>query len=65
MNLSMKQNQTHRHRGQACGFQEREDVNDGLEVWDYQMQAIIQRMDKQQGPTVQHSEPHSVSFDKP
>ena len=65
MNLSMKQNHTHRHRGQACGFQEREDVNDGLEVWDYQMQAIIQRMDKQQGPTVQHSELHSVSFDKP
>ena len=65
MNLSMKQNHTHRHRGQACGFQEREDVNDGLEVWDYQMQAIIQRMDKQQGPTVQHSELYSVSFDKP
>ena len=29
---------------------------EGLEVWDQQMQTIIYRMDKQQGPTVQHGE---------
>ena len=31
----------------------------------YMMQAIIQRMDKQQGPTIYHREPYSVSCDKP
>jgi len=29
INVSMKQNQTHRHRGQACGFQGR----GGCEWW--------------------------------
>ena len=29
---------------------------DGLGVWDQQMQTIIYRMDKQQGPTVNHRE---------
>ena len=31
-------------------------MRDGLGVWDQQMQTIIYRMDKQQGPTVQHRE---------
>ena len=29
------------------------------------MQIIIQRMDKQQGPTVEHRELYSISYDKP
>ena len=53
MNLSMKQKQTHRHREQSCGCQggggwRRE----GLGFWDQQVQAIIYKMDKKQGPTV-------------
>ena len=28
------------------------DNGDGLKVWDYQMQIIIYKMDKQEGPTV-------------
>ena len=38
---------------------------DGMGVWDQQMQAIIYRMEKQQGPTVQHRELYSISCDKP
>ena len=38
---------------------------DGLGVWDQQMQTGIYRMDKQQGPTVQHRELQSISCDKP
>ena len=38
---------------------------DGLGVWDEQMQAIIYRMDEQQGPTVEHRELYSISCDKP
>ena len=38
---------------------------DGLGVWDQHMQTIICRMDKQQGPTVQHMELYSISYDKP
>ena len=64
MNLSTNQKQTHRHRKQVAkgegGW-----GRDGLGVWDQQMQTIIYRMDKQQGPTVQHRELYSVSCDKP
>ena len=42
MNLSVKQKQTHRLVGGG----------EGLGVGDLQMQTIIYRMDKQQGPTV-------------
>ena len=53
MNLSVKQNQTHRHRAQTCSCQgERGWGRDGRGVWDWQIQTIIYRMDKQQGPTV-------------
>ena len=38
---------------------------DGLGVWDEQMQAIIYRTDKQQGPTIQPRELYSISCDKP
>ena len=38
---------------------------DGVGVCDQQMQAFIWRMDKQQGPTVQHREVYSILYDKP
>ena len=38
---------------------------DGLGVWDQQIQTIIYRMDKQQGPTAQDRELYSISCDKP
>ena len=66
MNLSTKQKQTHRHREQTCGCQgEGGWGRNGLGVWDQQMQTSIYRMDKQQGPTVEHREPYSISCDKP
>ena len=66
MNLSMKQKQTHRHREQSCGCQGGGGwVREGLRVWDQQMQTSKYRMDKQQGPTVQHRELYSISCDKP
>ena len=53
MNLSTKQKRTHRHREQTCGHQGGGGWRrTGVEVWDYQMQTIIHRMDKQQDPTV-------------
>ena len=53
MTLSTKQKRTHRHREQTCGCQgEGEWGREELGVWDKQMQTIIYRMDKQQGPTV-------------
>ena len=54
MNLSTKQNYTHRHRAQTYAFQGLERERDRLRVCGMQMQTIIFRMDKQQGPTVQH-----------
>ena len=61
-NLSMKRKQTHRHREQTCGCQGGERWERvGLGVWDQQMETGIYRMDKQQGPTVQHRELYSVS----
>ena len=47
----------------AKGQEARE--QDGLGVWDWQMQTITFRMDKQPGPNVQHREPCSISCDKP
>ena len=38
---------------------------EGLGVWGQQMQTIVYRMDKQPGPTVQHRELRSISYDKP
>ena len=63
MNISMKQ--THRHREQICGYQGgRKSGREGFRVWDQQIQTSIHRMDRQQGPTVQHRELKSVSCDK-
>ena len=34
-------------------------------TWGLEMQTVMYRIDKQQGPTVQHRELYSVSCDKP
>ena len=66
MNLSMKQKQTHRHKEQTCGCQGGAEMGKGwIGSWDQQMQTIVQRMNKQQGPTIQHRELYSISCDKP
>ena len=45
MNLFTKQKQTHRHREQTCGCQEKWWwERDGLGVWYQQIQTIIYRM---------------------
>ena len=63
MNLSMKQKQTHRHREQTYDCQ---GGRSGVRMdWDQQMQNMLQGMDKQQDPTVQHRELYSMSCDKP
>ena len=67
MNISTKQKQTHRYRGQTCGCQGGGGVRGGKD-WEFggqQMQTIINRMDTQQGPTVWHRELYLVSCDKP
>ena len=52
MNLSTKQEQTHRHREQTCGCPSTGvGGRDELGVWGWQMQTITYRMDKEQGPT--------------
>ena len=62
MNILPKQKET--HKLVVAKGQERWG-RDGLGVWDQQMQSSIYRMDKQQGPTVQHREPYAIiSYDK-
>ena len=61
MNISMKQKQTHRHREQTCGCQGGGGREDKLGVWDQQIQTTIYKVDKRQGPTVQHRELYSIS----
>ena len=51
--VSVKWKQTH-----GCQDSGR---RDGLGVWDQQMQTSAYRMDKQQGPTVQHRGLYSIS----
>ena len=65
MNLFRRQKQTHRHREQTLLPRRRGWRRHGFRVWDKQMQAIIYRMDKPQGPTVEHRELHSTSCNKP
>ena len=61
-NLSTKQ--THRHREQTCGGQGGwGGGRDGWGIWDQQMQTSTYRMDKKQGPTVEHRELYSISRD--
>ena len=38
---------------------------DGVGDWGQQMYAFIYRIDKKQGPTVQHRELYSIYYDKP
>ena len=66
MNLTTKQKQTHRHREQIGGGQ----VGAGIwEGWTGRLGLAatnyFYRMDKQEGPTVEHRELYSVSCDKP
>ena len=66
MNLFTKQ--THRHRKQTQGYQRGKlggGRRDRLGLWDWQMQTTVYKMDKQQGPTVQHRELQSISCNKP
>ena len=65
MNLSMKQKQIHRYKEQICGCQGWECGEGWIGSWDQQIQTITYRMDKQQGPTVQHRELYSISYNKP
>ena len=65
MNLSIKQKQTHRHGQQTCSCQGGGGREwERLGVWGRQMQTITFRMNKQQGPPVQHRELYSISYDK-
>ena len=51
INIFTKQEQAHRHREQTCGR-----GRERMRVWDQQRQTTINRMDKQQGFTVQHGD---------
>ena len=66
MNLSVKQKQTQRCKEQICGCQGRGEEWEGrtgsLGLADAN---FINRMYKQQGPSVQHRELYSISCDKP
>ena len=64
MNLFTKQKQTHRHRKQTYGYQRGEERKDKLGVRDQQIQTTIYKINKQQGPTVQHGELYSISCNK-
>ena len=64
MNVSVKQKENRRRRGQTGGCPGR-----GCEGWIERLglaavSFLIYRMDKQQSPAVQHKE-LSISFDKP
>ena len=55
-----------RHRKQTYGYQRGKEVGrDKLGVWDQQIQTTVYKVDKQQGPTVQHRELYSISCNKP
>ena len=60
-----KQKQTHRHRDQTCGCQVGGEEGEG---WTGNLGLVTQtttfRMDKQQGPTVEHRELYPVFWDK-
>ena len=67
MNLSMKQKQNQGHKKQISGCQGGEwQERTGWGFGDQQMQTGKYRIDKQQGPTVEHKELiDSISRDKP
>ena len=61
-----KRKQTHRHRKQTQGYKRGEwgGGRDKLGAWDWQMQAIVYKIDKLQGPNVWHREIYSISCNK-
>ena len=63
MNLFTRQEQTRRHRKSSYGYQrgQREGGEDRLRVWDEHIHTTIYKIDKQQGPIVQHRELYSIS----
>ena len=66
MNLSMRQEQTYRHREQTCGCQGGvKSERDGPGVWGWQLKTTTYRIDKPPGPTVEHRELYPISYDKP
>ena len=57
MNLFTEQIQTHRLRKQTYGSHKRKKVErDKLGVWDENIHTTVYKIDRQQGPTVQHVE---------
>ena len=65
MNLSTKQRNTHRCGEQASGCQGEVGLGrDGVGVWDQQMQIITCKIDKHQGPTVQHRKLYLIFHDE-
>ena len=64
MNISMEQSWTQR-TDLAAVKGKTGCEKDGLGVWGQQMPIITYRMDKQQGPIIQHREVYSISWDKP
>ena len=66
MNLLLKQKQTYRHRKQTYGYPRgKAEGRDKLGVWDQEIQAIIYKINKQKGPTLQHRALYSKSCNKP
>ena len=63
--LFTKQKQTHRHRKDKNLSLPKGKRRGGGIKQDQQIQTTIYKMDKQQGPTVQHRELYSVSYNKP
>ena len=63
MSLFTRQKQTHRHRKQTYGYQRGKPWREKLGVWVQQIQSVY-KIDKQQGPTVQHRELYSISCNK-
>ena len=64
MNLSIKQQQTHRHGKQTHGYQRGEGEREQLGECDEQIKTTIHKRDKQQGFPVEHRELYSVSYNK-
>ena len=66
MNLFIKEKQIYRHRKQTYGYQRgKAEGRDKLGVWDQEIQTIIYKINKQQGPTLQHRALYSISCNKP
>ena len=64
--MKQKQKQNHGHREQTCGCQGGGGWGrDGVGRLGVADVSFIYRVDKQQGPTVDHRELYSISYDKP